>query len=153
MFSLCSYKAITSCWASYRSHYNQLQKLLCHTAYSWLCITEVQFLVDSRFAFRQWETTLLCNDVSYWLGASLESILLLKLGQFSPKYSQYTPLACQWGWGMGCCSWVQSLIFSITVIAVLIMMYCITLQRLPIVCAHNAYQMLRLSTKLVWENV
>ena len=28
---------------------------------------------DFRFAFNQWETALLCNDVSHWLGASLES--------------------------------------------------------------------------------
>ena len=28
---------------------------------------------DSRFAPSQWETVLLCNDVSHWLGASLES--------------------------------------------------------------------------------
>ena len=27
----------------------------------------------SRFALSQWETVLLCNDVSHWLGASLES--------------------------------------------------------------------------------
>ena len=30
---------------------------------------------DSRFAPSQWETALLCNDVSYCLGASLESAL------------------------------------------------------------------------------
>ena len=30
---------------------------------------------DSRFAPSQWETPLLCNDVSHWLGASLESVL------------------------------------------------------------------------------
>ena len=32
---------------------------------------------DSRFAPSQWETALLCNDVSHWLGASLESALKL----------------------------------------------------------------------------
>ena len=31
---------------------------------------------DSRFASSQWETALLCNDVSHWLGASLESALI-----------------------------------------------------------------------------
>ena len=31
--------------------------------------------VDSRFAPSQWETALLCNDVSPWLGANLESTL------------------------------------------------------------------------------
>ena len=30
---------------------------------------------DSRFAPSQWETALHCNDVSHWLGASLESAL------------------------------------------------------------------------------
>ena len=30
---------------------------------------------DSRFAPSQWETALLCNDVSHWLGANLESVL------------------------------------------------------------------------------
>ena len=29
----------------------------------------------SRFAPSQWETALLCNDVSHWLGANLESAL------------------------------------------------------------------------------
>ena len=32
---------------------------------------------DSRFASSQWETALLCNDVSHWLGTSLESALYL----------------------------------------------------------------------------
>ena len=31
---------------------------------------------DTRFAPIQWETTLLCNDVSHWLCASVESALL-----------------------------------------------------------------------------
>ena len=31
--------------------------------------------VDSRFAPSQWETALLCNDDSHWLGASLESAM------------------------------------------------------------------------------
>ena len=31
--------------------------------------------VDSRFAPSQWEMSLLCNDVSHWLGANLESAL------------------------------------------------------------------------------
>ena len=32
---------------------------------------------ESRFAPSQWETALLCNDVSHWLGASLESALIV----------------------------------------------------------------------------
>ena len=35
--------------------------------------------VDSMFASSQWETALLCNDVSHWLGASLESALILRV--------------------------------------------------------------------------
>ena len=35
-----------------------------------------RFRVDSRFAPSQWETALLCNDVSHWLGANLESTLV-----------------------------------------------------------------------------
>ena len=31
---------------------------------------------DSRFAPSQWETALLCNDVSHWLGASIASALV-----------------------------------------------------------------------------
>ena len=32
---------------------------------------------DSRFASSQWEAALLCNDVSHWLGAYLESALCI----------------------------------------------------------------------------
>ena len=34
---------------------------------------DVMTRADSRFAPSQWETALLCNDISHWLGASLES--------------------------------------------------------------------------------
>ena len=34
-------------------------------------------MVDYRFAPSQWETALFCNDVSHWMGASLESALAL----------------------------------------------------------------------------
>ena len=32
----------------------------------------VKYRADSRFAPSQWESALLCNDVSHWLGASIE---------------------------------------------------------------------------------
>ena len=35
----------------------------------------IKYRADSRFAPSQWEMVLLCNDVSHWLGASLESTL------------------------------------------------------------------------------
>ena len=53
---------------------------------------------DSRFAPCQWEMALLCNDVSHWLDASLESALYLErisqmvyelIIQLSPNILQY----------------------------------------------------------------
>ena len=38
----------------------------------------IRYRADSRFAPSQWERTLLCNDVSHWLGANLESSLLVQ---------------------------------------------------------------------------
>ena len=40
------------------------------------------FRVDSRFAPSQWETALLCNDVSHWLGTSLDSTLPIAISMF-----------------------------------------------------------------------
>ena len=54
-------------------------------------------LLPSRFAPSQWETALLCNDVSHWLGASLESALLAYL-YFIPLMKMYYAISskCQW---------------------------------------------------------
>ena len=38
-------------------------------------IIQVSHRADSRFAPSQWETTLLCNNVSHWLGTNLQSAL------------------------------------------------------------------------------
>ena len=35
-------------------------------------------MADSSFASGQWETALLCNDISHWLAASLESVLIFQ---------------------------------------------------------------------------
>ena len=54
------------------------QNFTCSTYRIWnslICL----YRADSRFAPSQWETVLLCNDVSHWLGASLESALLYKI--------------------------------------------------------------------------
>ena len=46
--------------------------------YSWLADLHIKCLrADSRLAPSQWEMALLCNDVSHWLGAHLESVLCL----------------------------------------------------------------------------
>ena len=47
---------------------------------SWMSTTLLTMhlaVADSMFAPSQWETALLCNDVSHWLGASIESALQL----------------------------------------------------------------------------
>ena len=41
--------------------------------------TRHQIRADSRFAPSQWETALLCNDVSHWLGTNLEYMTKSKL--------------------------------------------------------------------------
>ena len=40
------------------------------------------YRADSRFAPSQWEMALLCNDVSHWLGASIESPLCYEVNFF-----------------------------------------------------------------------
>ena len=49
--------------------------IFCYIAEATHCKTCVNCRADSRFAPSQWETALLCNDVSHWLGASLWSAL------------------------------------------------------------------------------
>ena len=46
-----------------------------HVTDTWDEIQTEVWRADSRFVPSQWETALLCNDVSHWLGASLESAL------------------------------------------------------------------------------
>ena len=50
-------------------------------------INQLIYSVDSRFAPSQWQTALQSNDVSYWLGANLESALniLIYVTQFFVK--------------------------------------------------------------------
>ena len=45
--------------------------------YTWEACVIATVRADSRFAPSQWETALLCNDVSHWLGANLESALIV----------------------------------------------------------------------------
>ena len=49
---------------------------ICFLSREW-CRNLQPFWAHSRFAPRKWETVLLRNDISHWLGASLESALLL----------------------------------------------------------------------------
>ena len=43
-------------------------------------IVDIPDRADFRFAPSQWETVLLCNDVSHWLGANLEPAMLSSMG-------------------------------------------------------------------------
>ena len=63
--------------------------------------TDGWYRADSRFAPNQWETALLCNDVSHCLGASLESVLwyiakTMKTvdGSASKKVALFVDLLC-----------------------------------------------------------
>ena len=56
---------------SYGGPFEKILELLC-----WVH-TLIYIRVDSRFAPSQWEMPLLCNDISHWLGASLESALYI----------------------------------------------------------------------------
>ena len=56
---------------------------------------------DSKFAPSQWETALLCNGISYWLGANLESVLpsvytatLINVLKYTTHPMKYTCLFC-----------------------------------------------------------
>ena len=67
-----------------------------------LCVESVIYIVlsfyakvdhraDSRFAPSQWETALLCNDISHWLGTSLESALddvMMRLDFINHNFNQ-----------------------------------------------------------------
>ena len=57
---------LTHSWCSVY-HHQQLSLLAISTSWS---------RADSRFAPSQWETALLYNDVSHWLGANLESAIV-----------------------------------------------------------------------------
>ena len=52
---------------------------------------------DSRFAPSQWETALLCNNVSHWMGTSLESALITEQWQMCSCWTTYLLQRCQVG--------------------------------------------------------
>ena len=52
-----------------------MPQLFCCKNFGIMAIQQQPRRADSRFAPNQWETALLCIDVSHWLGASLESAL------------------------------------------------------------------------------
>ena len=63
------------CCQPFITHVSQARALSLLFALSLLIVSASKYRTDSRFALSQWETALLCNDVSHWLGASLESAL------------------------------------------------------------------------------
>ena len=64
------------------------------------------FRDDSRIAPSQWETALLCNDVSHWLDARLESALLFSS---AITYLCEGPIACCWMWLWPTC-WISRML-------------------------------------------
>ena len=60
-------------------HYHSVQSTSCQSQHiHWFIMVRFVniFRADSRFAPSQWEMVLLCNDIFYWLCASLESALI-----------------------------------------------------------------------------
>ena len=62
------------------------------TVWQLLVASETCYGDHSRFAHSQWETALLCNDVSHWLGASLEPVRIFP-GQGGQRREE-KPFAC-----------------------------------------------------------
>ena len=56
---------------------------------TWIIIVRA----DSRFAPSQWEMVLLCNNIFYWLGASLESAQIGSGNGLSPVQHQVITIA------------------------------------------------------------
>ena len=54
-----------------------------------LADTYAIYRADSRFAPSQWETALPYNDVSHWLGSSLESARYIDTEEIRPKMLNY----------------------------------------------------------------
>ena len=67
-FEMSSWSLWRQCNVARGIHWSSVDSLHRETA-MW------QVRADSRFKSSQWETALLCNNVSHWLGASLESDL------------------------------------------------------------------------------
>ena len=67
-------------------------------SFTWRALNSFEsFRADSRFAPSQWETTLLCNNVSHWLGLSLDSALFgLEDKAVEKKYLKNTSRELQW---------------------------------------------------------
>ena len=60
-------------------------------------------LVDSRFAPSQWETALLCNDVSHWLGANQESALYWRPDDTNSSWAHFTNGLRAHNWNFNFC--------------------------------------------------
>ena len=57
-----------------------------------ILVVLVIFKADFRFAASHWETDLHCNNVSHWLGASLESALVFMLFNCDSNFTEI----CLW---------------------------------------------------------
>ena len=104
---LCSWCFNTICWGSsgkydvmlsyHFIHYIRIKsKIICMLCYCMNvpCFSEMYqerwIRADSRFGPSQWETALLCNDVSHWLSANWSN-----QGQFESHTNLTEHLPCQ----------------------------------------------------------
>ena len=58
--------------------------------------SEDRLRANSRFASSQWETALLCNDVSHWLDANIESALRLLATKTDDELTETDTVRAQW---------------------------------------------------------
>ena len=63
--------------------------------WAYICSVHTYGRTDSRLAPSQWGIVLLCNDISHWLGASLESSLYCYLGCRVSKHCSCSSKALQ----------------------------------------------------------
>ena len=110
---------------------------------SWLGCGICIYRAHSRFAPSQWETVLLCNDVSHWLGASLESAQYLcrqevPVQDSRAHVSQNTGTGCVcweqymvWGWGRYKMATILQTTFSHACFCMKIVVFCISVKFVP----------------------
>ena len=83
----------TNPYLNHGAYFANLCKYLtqCHMC---KCVMKIRITsrADSRFAYSQWEKALLCNDISHWLGASLESTLTMYITELSGTSSSFVLL-------------------------------------------------------------
>ena len=84
-YGLCNWRGSVMCTCDWHCNGTNIHRLFIylHTYYIisnvFIQFAQCTYRTDYRFTPSQWETALLCNDVSHWLSASLESALYIHI--------------------------------------------------------------------------